>query len=105
CAIVLNSQFQVSSTPEQATSLPARSTLHPALLLSSCPFGVSAMALKYARRREFAQLVPDHVLLNINRYVLTSVVNTDGMSDHFREDRRTTAPRFDDSFFTARVHL
>ena len=42
--------------------------------------------------REFAKLVPDHVLGYVNRNVAPTVVNGNRVSHHFRKDRRPTAP-------------
>src|SRR6266853_1741239 len=54
-----------------------------------------AVALENSRQSEFAQLVPYHVLRDVHRDVLLSVVDRDGQSDEIRQDRGTARPGLD----------
>src|ERR1700752_640637 len=47
-------------------------------------------------RREFAELVTNHFLVDGNRYVLLTVVDAEGQTHELRQDRRATAPDLDD---------
>src|SRR5579862_9732134 len=69
------------------------------------PLPFTAVPAEMAGRRELAELVPDHVLGNVNRHVRLAVVHADGVSDHRRDDRRSAAPRLDDAFFARLVEL
>src|SRR4028118_471022 len=73
------------------------------LMLSGARRG-AAVTLKCARRGKLAQLMADHVLLNKNRHMLATIVNRDGVPDHFREDGGATAPAFDDALVAVLVH-
>ena len=53
------------------------------------------MASKCSGGRELTQLMADHVLGHIDRYMLSSVVNSKGMTYEFREDCGTSGPGFD----------
>src|SRR5207237_1100921 len=48
------------------------------------------------RRRELAELVPDHRLGDVHGHVLAAVVDRDRVSHHVRSDGLTTRPRLDD---------
>src|SRR5690606_20642392 len=54
-----------------------------------------------ARRSEFAELVADHLVSHQDRDKLVAVVDAKGQTDHLRQDRRTTGPRFDHAFLAA----
>src|SRR3546814_7858147 len=54
------------------------------------------MAVKRAGRREFAELVTDHVLGHQHRDELLAVVNAEGQADELRQDRRAARPGLDD---------
>ena len=51
------------------------------------------VTLEDARRRELAELVPDHVLGDEHRDVRLAVVDADRVTDHLRHDRRRAATR------------
>jgi len=57
--------------------------------------------LKGARGGELAELVTDHGLVHKDRDVASSVVHREGVADHVRDDRRTTAPGLDDLLLAA----
>src|SRR5262245_7679677 len=50
------------------------------------------MSPERASRGEFAQFVTHHVFLNINRNMLATIMNGDGMPNHLREDCAGTRP-------------
>src|SRR5208282_1557125 len=54
------------------------------------------MAVEGARRREFAELVADHVLRAVDRNELAAVMNREGESDHVGHDHRAARPGPDD---------
>jgi hypothetical protein len=58
------------------------------------------MAVEGAGRREFAELVADHVLGDEDRNMLLAVVDAEGQADELRQDRGAAAPDLDD--FVAR---
>src|SRR5438105_14748842 len=49
-----------------------------------------------ARRRELAELVPDHRLGHEYRDVLAAVMHRERVAEHGRHDHRTPGPRLDD---------
>src|SRR5262245_13392561 len=53
------------------------------------------VALEDARRRELAELVPDHVLGDVDRNVLVAVVDAERQPDELRQDGRSPAPDLD----------
>jgi hypothetical protein len=53
------------------------------------------VALERTRQRELAQLVADHVLGDVHRNMLLSIVYGERQSDELRNDRRTTRPGLD----------
>jgi len=55
----------------------------------------SRVSLEHSRRREFSQLVPDHVLGHKDRNVPFAVVNAKGQPDHLRRYRRASRPGLD----------
>src|SRR5262245_18067408 len=57
---------------------------------------VAAVAVEGTRRRELAELVPDHVLRHADGNVLLAVVDTEGQADELRQYRRAPAPDADD---------
>src|SRR6059058_2480193 len=59
------------------------------------PAVVADVALERARRRELAELVPDHALGDEHRHVLAAVVHGDRVPEHVGNDRRATRPRLD----------
>ena len=54
---------------------------------------------------EFAQLMSNHILGDINRHVLAPVVHGDGVSDEIRENRGGAAPGLQNALFTGLVHF
>src|SRR5258708_14902124 len=68
------------------------------LLIALSPLGllVGGMAVEGAGRREFAELVADHVLGDQHRDELVAVIDAKGQADELREDRRASRPRLDD---------
>src|SRR5271166_1768525 len=54
------------------------------------------MAGESARRRELAELVPDHVLVHLHRQELVAVVDAEGQADELRQDGRAARPDADD---------
>src|SRR5208282_5055625 len=57
---------------------------------------VGGMAVEGAGRREFAELVADHLLGDRHRHMLVAVVDAEGEADELRQDGRTPAPDLDD---------
>src|SRR6266511_3315346 len=57
-----------------------------------------------ARRRELAELVPDHRLGDVHGHVLAAVVDRDRVAHHVRSDGGATRPRLDDLPVAGRVH-
>src|ERR1700733_10838972 len=60
-------------------------------------FAIAGMAVKGPRRREFAELVTDHVLGAVDRDELVAVVDGEGKRDHFGRDHRAPRPGLDDA--------
>src|SRR5207237_10196189 len=56
---------------------------------------VRGVAREEARRREFAELHADHVLIDRHRHELAAVVDVEGQADELRQDRRTARPGLD----------
>src|SRR4029077_4502197 len=65
---------------------------------------IAGVAAERSGRRELAELVPDHLLADEHGYVLTTVVDGDGVPDHLREDRGRARPGADHPLLPARVH-
>src|ERR1700722_14107484 len=59
-------------------------------------FLVAGMAMEGPGRRELAELVTDHFLVDRYWYVLLAVVDTEHQADELRQDGRATAPDLDD---------
>src|SRR5205823_1991219 len=57
---------------------------------------VSRVAVERARRRELAELVPDHVLRDEHRNELAPVVHREGEPHGVRRDRAAARPGLDD---------
>src|SRR5215510_6689836 len=66
------------------------------LLLSLLGSLVARMAVEGPRRRELAELVTDHFLVDRNRHVLLAVVDAKRQPDELRQDGRAAAPDLDD---------
>src|SRR3954468_20299943 len=56
-------------------------------------------------RREFAELVADHRLGDVDGHVLAAVVDGDGVADHVRDDGAPAGPRLDDPLLVSRVEI
>src|SRR5881394_3246801 len=65
------------------------------MLGRSLHFLVARMRLERARRRELAQLVPDHVFGDEHWDVLPAVVYGNRQPDHVGNDHRAARPRLD----------
>src|SRR5205085_6412230 len=68
-------------------------------VLPACPLAlallVGRMPEEGARRRELAELHPDHVLVDRHRHELAAVVDIERQADELRQDRRAARPRLD----------
>jgi len=62
------------------------------------------MTAEGAGRGKLTQLMTNHVLGYINRYMPSAVVHCDGMTNHLGEDGAGPAPRADDLFIIPSVH-
>src|SRR4051794_30627507 len=58
-----------------------------------------------ARRRELAELHPNHVLVDRHRHELAAVVDIEGQADELRQDRRTARPGLDGAAAAATLFL
>src|SRR5262245_48507732 len=65
------------------------------LVFTSC----RAMTFECSRRRKFSEFVAHHVFCHINRNELLSVMNRNGVADHFGNDRRPPRPGLVDLLF------
>src|SRR5580704_4026609 len=63
---------------------------------------VRGMTVERARRRELAELVPDHLLGDDHRDVLLAVVDAEGEPDELRQDGRAPRPDTDHLVATRR---
>src|SRR5699024_642331 len=59
---------------------------------------VLGVAAEGARWREFSQFMSDHGFGNKYRYVLATIVDSNGVSQHVRDDHRATRPSADNVF-------
>src|ERR1700722_7474686 len=66
------------------------------LMSASLRLLVGGMASEGPRWRKFAELVADHVLVDLNREELMAVVNAEGQPDELRQNGRATGPDLDD---------
>jgi hypothetical protein len=57
-----------------------------------------------ARRRKFAQAVPDHILGDVDRHMAASIMHSNGVPDHLGKDGAGTAPSADDLLLPAFIH-
>src|SRR6266404_4135763 len=73
-----------------AGPISCSSPLRPLRLL------VGRMAVEGAGRRELAELVADHVLVDHHRQELVAVIDAEGQADELRQDRRAPRPDLDD---------
>src|SRR5512145_587836 len=65
------------------------------LLLGHGGLLVRRVALEGPRQREFAELVTDHVFVDVHRHVLLAVVDGDRQADELRQDGRAAGPGLD----------
>src|ERR1700687_3657161 len=64
----------------------------------------AAVAAEDPRRRELAELVPDHVLLYVDGDVVAAGVHGDRVPDHGRNDGRRARPGLDHALLPRRIH-
>src|SRR5574341_1550212 len=79
--------FRAGTRTNRAIALASMASL-PALLEGGGAGRVGPVPLEGPRGRELAQLVPDHVLRDVNRDELLAVVHGQGVADELRQDRR-----------------
>src|SRR3954454_18994993 len=79
-------EASVSARRRSAACLPISGPL--------CPL-VAGMAVEGAGRREFAELVADHVLGHQHRDEFVAVIDAKGQADELRENRRAARPGAD----------
>src|SRR6202012_1845080 len=66
------------------------------LLISAAPrLLVGRVTAEGAGRREFTELVTDHVLIHLHGQELVAVVDPKGQADELRQDRGTAGPDLD----------
>src|SRR5919107_4243397 len=63
------------------------------------------MAAEEARRRKFAELVPNHILCDIHRHMPAPIVDGDRMADHLGEDRGRARPSAQYALLIGAVHV
>src|SRR5690349_11720883 len=87
----------IRATALASLSARARSRFGLLMAKSSSPLGflVARMAMEGPGRRELAELVPDHFLVDRNRHVLLAVVDAERQADELRQDGRAAAPDLD----------
>src|SRR5258708_6172710 len=61
------------------------------------PWISAGVSVNGPRRREFTELVADHVFGAVHRDELVAVVDGEGQRDHVRRDHRAPRPGLDDS--------
>ena len=69
-----------------------------------CLVRLGRVSLERPRRRELAELVPDHVLRQVHRDELLAVVHGERVPDHLGNHRRAARPGLDDLLLAAAVH-
>jgi hypothetical protein len=82
--------------------LPLR---QPCDLLYSCRPISTNVAAKGACRGKFSELVPHHILRDVNRHMPTTIMNSNRMAYHLWEDRAGSAPSSNDVLLAALIHL
>ena len=58
------------------------------------------MTVEGTRQSKFAELVADHVFIDVHRYVLAAVVNSDRQTDEFGDNRAAARPGLDRTLVT-----
>src|SRR5215203_3496479 len=66
--------------------------ISPPCLAPTAPVSIFAVPAERPGRREFSELMADHLLGNENRNVNLAVVDRHSVTDHTRENRRRTCP-------------
>src|SRR3954449_7131512 len=88
-------------------SLSGRARSRLGLLIASSSsllgFLVARMAMEGAGRRELAELVSDHFLVDRHRHVLLAVVDAEHEAHELRQDGRAPAPDLDDVMTAGRA--
>src|SRR5882757_8047522 len=82
----IDALVSISHSPVCGRLLPARRRRRLA---------IGGMALERARQRELAQFVADHLIVDVDRHMLLSVVHGDRQSDEIGNDGRTPRPGLD----------
>src|SRR6266446_7919388 len=62
---------------------------------------IAGVTVKSPGRREFAELMTDHILGAVHRDELMPVMDCEGQRDHVRRDHRAARPGLDDSLVAA----
>ena len=65
---------------------------------------VTSMTAEPARGSELAELVSNHVLCNVNRNKLVTVMHSYGMTHEIGADHRCAGPCLDNSLLTTLIH-
>src|SRR5215470_1750681 len=88
----------IRATALASLSARLRSRLGLLIVQSSSLLGflVAGVAVEGPGRRELAELVTDHFLVDRDRHVLVPVVDAEGQAHELRQDGRATAPDLDD---------
>src|SRR5687767_15574880 len=76
----------------------------PSACLLHLRLAIAGVAAEGPRRRELAQLVPDHLLADEHGDVLAAVVDRDRVADHVGEDRRGARPGLDHALLVRGIH-
>src|SRR5690606_27050852 len=84
--------------------LIARASMIRLLGLGPLVRELAAVPPEEPRRRELAQLVPDHVLRDVHGDELVAVVHRQRVPDEFRGHRRRARPGLDDPLLAPAVH-
>src|SRR5690606_37779915 len=85
--------------------LIARASMIRLLGLGPLVRELAAVPPEEPRRRELAQLVPDHVLRDVHGNELVAVVHRERVPDEVRGHRRRARPGLDDPLLAPAVHL
>src|SRR6201982_1887275 len=95
----------IRATALASLSARLRSRFGLLIVYSSSLLGflVARMAMEGTGRRELAELVTHHFLVDRDRHVLLAVVDTEDQADELRQDGRAAAPDLDDVVATGRA--
>ena len=61
------------------------------------------MASEEAGRCKFAEFMANHIFRNVDGNMFAAVMNSNGMPQEFRENRRAAAPSLDDFLFPCSI--